>query len=88
MDEPTRGVDVGARNEIYRFIRQLAGTGTGIILISSDILEVLGMTDKIIVLKDGLVVDQISGDQANEENVISKATGIKNNKEILEEVRK
>ena len=46
------------------------------------------MTDKIVVLKDGLIVDQITGDQANEENVISKATGITNNRKIIEEVKK
>ncbi len=53
VDEPTRGVDVGARSEIYGFLRGLAARGTAIVMISSDLTEVLGLSDRIYVMKSG-----------------------------------
>jgi ABC-type sugar transport system ATPase subunit len=76
IDEPTRGVDVGARSDIYTFIRSLAETGTSIIIISSDLLEVLGLSDRINVMKDGEIVGELDAKHANEENVIALATGV------------
>jgi ribose transport system ATP-binding protein len=56
LDEPTRGVDVGARTEIYRLIRRLADEGVGMVVVSSEIEEVLGLADRVLVIADGRVV--------------------------------
>jgi ribose transport system ATP-binding protein len=56
LDEPTRGVDVGSRAELYRLIRGLADSGVGILLVSSEIPEVLGLADRVLVLREGQVV--------------------------------
>ncbi|HHV94505.1 MAG TPA: sugar ABC transporter ATP-binding protein [Firmicutes bacterium] len=76
VDEPTRGVDVGAKSEIYRLLRQLASTGVGIIMISSDLPEVLGLSDRILVMREGRIVGEFSGEEATEEKVIACATGV------------
>jgi ABC-type sugar transport system ATPase subunit len=75
-DEPTRGVDVGAKSEIYRHLRQLASSGVGILLISSELQEILGMSDRILVMREGRFVAELSQKQASEENIILAATGV------------
>ncbi|MEZ6142302.1 MAG: sugar ABC transporter ATP-binding protein [Zavarzinella sp.] len=75
LDEPTRGVDVGARNEIYQIMDQLAASGVGILMISSDMEEVLGMSDRILVLHEGQLMGELSRDQFREETVMQLATG-------------
>jgi len=75
VDEPTRGVDVGARSEIYGFLRALAAKGTAIIMISSDLPEILGMSDRIYVMKSGRIAGELEGQKATEETVIALATG-------------
>lgn len=80
VDEPTRGVDIGAKSDIYKLLRELAKTGVGIIMISSDLLEVLGISDRVIIMREGEVVGELSSDEANEENVISLAAGVTCNK--------
>jgi len=75
VDEPTRGVDVGARSEIYGFIRALAAQGTAIMMISSDLPEILGLSDRIVVIKNGRVASTLDAAQATEESVIALATG-------------
>jgi ABC-type sugar transport system ATPase subunit len=75
-DEPTRGVDVGAKSEIYRLLRQLAATGVGIVLISSDLLEILGLADRILVMRQGRIAGEFARSEATEENVIACAAGI------------
>ncbi len=75
VDEPTRGVDVGARSEIYAFLRSLAARGTAIIMISSDLSEILGLSDRIYVMKSGRIAGEIAGADATEESVIALATG-------------
>lgn len=79
VDEPTRGVDVGAKSEIYALLRKLAKTGAGIIMISSDLPEILGVSDRIVIMKEGRVVGEIDKTEANEECVIAMATGVKKN---------
>jgi ABC-type sugar transport system, ATPase component len=79
VDEPTRGVDIGAKSEIYTMLRKLTRTGVGIIMISSDLSEVLGISDRIIVMRKGQIVGRISKEEANEENVIALASGVVNN---------
>jgi ABC-type sugar transport system ATPase subunit len=75
VDEPTRGVDIGARSEIYGFLRALAGRGTAIVMISSDLTEILGLSDRIYVMKSGKIAGELDGRTATEESVIALATG-------------
>ena len=75
LDEPTRGVDVGARGEIYSIIDQLAASGVGIWMISSDMEEVLGMSDRIVVLHEGRVAGELPRSRFSEEAVMRLATG-------------
>jgi ribose transport system ATP-binding protein len=75
VDEPTRGVDVGARSEIYGFLRALAARGMAIVMISSDLTEILGLSDRIYVMKSGRIAGELDGRAATEESVIALATG-------------
>lgn len=74
LDEPTRGIDVGAKSEIYALMSQLAKQGLGIILISSELPEILGMSDRIIVMREGYVTGELLRDEATEEKVMLYAT--------------
>ena len=74
LDEPTRGVDIGAKAEIYALIRQIAADGVGIVLISSELPEVLGLSDRIIVLREGRCAGEIAGEDATEQAVMALAT--------------
>jgi D-xylose transport system ATP-binding protein len=75
LDEPTRGIDVGAKQEIYAQINQLAEAGLAIILISSELPEVLGLSDRVIVLHEGRVTGEFTRAEATPEAVMSCATG-------------
>jgi ABC-type sugar transport system ATPase subunit len=75
VDEPTRGVDIGARSEIYQLLREATTRGVGILMISSDLPELLGMCDRIFVLRAGRLVGQFSREEATEEAIIACATG-------------
>ena len=75
LDEPTRGVDIGAKVEVHRIVSELAASGLGIILISSDLPEVLAMSDRILVLHEGRITDEIPRAEASEERVMFAATG-------------
>jgi ribose transport system ATP-binding protein len=74
FDEPTRGVDVGAKFEIYALMRKLAERGVAILMISSDIIEILGMSDRILVMHEREIVGELTPDQASEERIIELAT--------------
>jgi ribose transport system ATP-binding protein len=76
MDEPTRGIDVGAKSEIHRLLRELANQGIGVIMISSELPEVIGMCDRVLVMHEGRQCDIISGDQITEERIIHLASGM------------
>jgi ribose transport system ATP-binding protein len=76
VDEPTRGVDVGARSDIYSTLREFARRGIGILLISSDLPEILGLSDRVYVMREGRIAGELSRDQASEQNVIGLATGV------------
>ena len=74
MDEPTRGIDVGAKYEIYCIIAEMAKQGKSIIMISSEMSELIGMSDRIMVMCDGRCTGFIDGDKANQENIMTLAT--------------
>jgi D-xylose transport system ATP-binding protein len=75
LDEPTRGVDVGAREEIYGLLAELAKKGTGVLLASSDLPEVLRLAHRILVLRHGKVVAELDGRSASQEMIVTLATG-------------
>ena len=75
LDEPTRGVDIGAKKEIYSIINELAAKGVAIIMVSSELPEVLGMSDEIIVVHEGKVTGVIDADTASQAMVMTLATG-------------
>jgi methyl-galactoside transport system ATP-binding protein len=74
MDEPTRGIDVGAKYEIYQIMIQLAKQGKGIIMISSEMPELLGVSNRIMVMCNGKITGELSGEEATQENVMHYAT--------------
>jgi ribose transport system ATP-binding protein len=74
FDEPTRGVDVGAKAEMYRLIRELADSGAAILMISSELPEILGMTDRVLVLRDGNVVKELLTAGTSQEEIMRYAT--------------
>jgi ribose transport system ATP-binding protein len=74
MDEPTRGIDVGAKVEIYELMNELTEEGAGILMISSDLPEVLGMSDRILVMAGGRITGELSREEASQENVMTLAT--------------
>ncbi|MDR1486713.1 MAG: L-arabinose ABC transporter ATP-binding protein AraG [Deltaproteobacteria bacterium] len=73
FDEPTRGIDVGAKNEIYNLIYRLAISGIAVIVVSSDLPEVLGVSDRIVVMRDGLIVGELTHQEATEEKALELA---------------
>ena len=73
MDEPTRGIDVGAKREIYEIINELAAQGKSVILISSELPEVLGMSDRVLVVKDDAIVAELTGEGINAVEVMRYA---------------
>jgi D-xylose transport system ATP-binding protein len=75
LDEPTRGIDVGAKQEIYALINRLAASGLAIVLVSSELPEVLGLSDRVIVLHEGRVTGEFTRSEATPEAVMSCATG-------------
>ncbi len=72
LDEPTRGVDVGAKFEIYTIINQLAAEGKGVLLISSELPEILGMCDRIYVMSEGRIVGEMPREGASQERIMSE----------------
>ena len=81
FDEPTRGIDVGAKEEIYKLLNDLADNGKAIIVISSELPEVLRLSHRIVVMSQGQVTGQLNNDEADQETVMELAT-----KNIQEEV--
>jgi ABC-type sugar transport system ATPase subunit len=75
LDEPTRGIDVGAKQEIYAEINKLAKTGLAIVLVSSELPEVLGLADRVLVLHEGRVAGEFTRSTATPEKIMACATG-------------
>ncbi len=76
LDEPTRGIDVGAKFEIYSLMNKLVEQGMSIIMISSELLEVLGMSDRVYVMSEGSITGCLSAEEATEQNVMAMATRV------------
>ena len=74
LDEPTRGIDVGSKAEIYQIINDLAKKGVAVIIVSSELPELLNISDRIIVMREGFVTGEIRANEANEESVMKLAT--------------
>lgn len=75
LDEPTRGVDVGAKREIYSLMNELTERGVAIIMVSSELPEILGMSDRIIVVHEGRISGEIDAQEATQERIMTLATG-------------
>jgi ribose transport system ATP-binding protein len=75
FDEPTRGIDVGAKSEIYKLMNELAAQGVAIIMISSELPEILGMSDRILVMHEGTIAGELSRAEATQEKIMHLATG-------------
>ena len=76
VDEPTRGIDVMAKGDLYTFLRSLADQGMAILLISSELEELIGLCTRVVVMRDRRVAGELTGDQVNEEDIILLATGV------------
>ncbi|MFJ4983030.1 sugar ABC transporter ATP-binding protein [Streptomyces sp. NPDC088732] len=75
LDEPTRGIDVGAKVEIYQLVNQLTASGHAVLMISSDLPEVLGMSDRVLVMSQGRIAGELPADQATQDSVMALAVG-------------
>ncbi|GLV15009.1 monosaccharide-transporting ATPase [Alicyclobacillus hesperidum] len=76
LDEPTRGIDVGAKSEIHQLLRELATSGIGIIVISSELPEIVGLSDRVLVVHNGTVAGELQGDQIRDEIIMEYASGL------------
>lgn len=76
FDEPTRGIDVGAKREIYFLLRQLANEGAAIVLVSSELEEILGLSDRILVMHQGSLTGELTAEEATQEKIMQMAVGI------------
>ena len=76
VDEPTRGIDVGTKAEVHRLLSELAADGVAVLMISSELPEVLGMADRIVVLFEGRVSNTFARADANEDGIMRAATGL------------
>ncbi len=77
LDEPTRGIDVGTKRQIYFYVAELIAKGTSVVLISSELPELLGLAHRIVVMQDGRVKGIVEGDDMNEETIMAYATGLR-----------
>ena len=75
MDEPTRGVDIGAKKEIYSILSNLTALGIAVIVISSELNEVMSLCDRVLVLRKGMLVDEIKAEEMNKERLLSASMG-------------
>ncbi|RJE84133.1 sugar ABC transporter ATP-binding protein [Paracoccus onubensis] len=76
IDEPTRGIDVGTKRQIYAFIRKLASEGRSVIVISSEMTEVIGLSDRVLVMREGRLAGEVEGDAMTEDNIVRLAMGV------------
>jgi ribose transport system ATP-binding protein len=76
FDEPTRGIDVGSKAEIYRILRNLANEGVGIIVISSELPEIIGLCDRVCILYEGKLCGEVTHTDINEQRILHIASGL------------
>jgi ribose transport system ATP-binding protein len=76
LDEPTRGVDVGAKSEIYKIIHQLADDGIAVLVISSELPELVGICDRVMVMREGELTGEVSGERITQENIMALAAQV------------
>ncbi|MBC7812171.1 MAG: sugar ABC transporter ATP-binding protein [Burkholderiales bacterium] len=82
MYDPTRGIDVGTKQEIYQLIRSLADAGAGLLFFSTELSELVGMCDRVLVLYEGRICRELTGDQITEQNIVTAALGLKSATEV------
>jgi ribose transport system ATP-binding protein len=78
LDEPTRGVDIGAKQEIYRLMEELVESGVTILFVSSEMAEIIGMSDRALVMHEGRLMGELQRDELSEEAIMQLATGGRN----------
>jgi ribose transport system ATP-binding protein len=76
LDEPTRGVDVGAKREIYELVQELAGQGMACVVASSEMAELIGLCHRVVVLREGKNVGEVQAEQMTEQAIVSLASGV------------
>lgn len=76
IDEPTRGIDIGTKQQMYEFIRKLAAEGRAIVVISSEMQEVIGLSDRVLVMRQGRIAGELTGAEASEEAIVRLAMGV------------
>ncbi|MDR1411114.1 MAG: D-xylose ABC transporter ATP-binding protein, partial [Spirochaetaceae bacterium] len=74
--EPTKGVDISAKYEIYALLEKMAGAGKSVLMVSSDMPEVISICDRVLVMRKGKICDELSGEEITETNIISRALGV------------
>ena len=79
LDEPTKGIDIGSKAAVHAFMRELASQGLAVIMVSSEIPEIVGMSDRIIVMREGRQVAEFDREEATPENLVRAAAGINDN---------
>lgn len=82
MDEPTRGIDVGAKSEIHNMLRELSDIGIGVIVISSEMPEIVGVCDRVVIMNVGRVVSELQGEAVTQENIIAKISEFNEQQEV------
>lgn len=82
FDEPTKGIDVGSKREFYHIMRDLANQGVAVIMYSTDMMEVIGMSDKVLVMYENNITAQLTGNDINEETIMRYAMGLSDEKEV------
>jgi ABC-type sugar transport system ATPase subunit len=75
LDEPTRGIDIGAKAEVHHLMSELAAQGVAILMISSELPEILGMSDRILVMRQGRIAGELPRSEATQERIMALATG-------------
>ena len=81
IDEPTRGIDIGTKQQIYHFVRELARQGKAVIVISSELPEVIGLSDRVLVMRMGTIAGEVDGAAITEENIVRLAMGLEREEE-------
>lgn len=83
FDEPTKGIDIGAKADIYKLMEQFVATGKAIIMVSSELTEIIGMSDRILVMREGLIVRELNRNEFDEETILAYAVGGRAHEETL-----